>query len=68
MAVDYETALAGFHKTRLLEIEEALEEIAQLAEEEGMLAITHKVEEALGPLRSAIRAAEQYRDGTLIPD
>lgn len=44
---------------------EELDEIAEWAEGEGRLAITHKLEAARGPLSSAIAAEQQYNDGTL---
>jgi hypothetical protein len=45
-----------------------LEEIETEAEEQGLLAVSHKVREAMGPLSSAQRACPQYLDGTLEVD
>lgn len=42
-----------------------LEEIETEAQDHGLLAVAHKVREAMGPLASAQRACPQYLDGTL---
>ena len=52
----------------LLAMQERLEEIADEAESMGLLAVAHKLQEALGPLASAQRACPQYLDGTLVAD
>ena len=52
----------------LLAMRERLEEITDEAENLGLLAIAHKIQEALGPLASAHRACPQYLDGTLVAD
>lgn len=46
---------------------DALEEIASDAEDCGEVAITHKIEEGIGRIQNAHRAAQQYFDGTLEP-
>lgn len=57
--------LLGAWNAELLRMWERLEEVADEAEELGLLAVAHKVREAMGPLSSAQRACPQYLDGTL---
>lgn len=66
MSLDIDAALAcTLWREELLTMLERLEEIEQEAEEYGLLAVAHKVQEARGPLASAQRACPQYLDGTL---
>lgn len=51
----------------LQQIYDRVEELADAAGELDAVAVTHKLEEALGPLGSALEAAQQYRDGRLEP-
>lgn len=47
------------------EMLDRFDEVLNTAEISGYRAVQHKLEEAMGPLRGAREAAEQYSDGTL---
>lgn len=51
----------------LYEVQEIMEEIIDWSTDGGYIAVQHKLEEAMGPIDSALLAAQQYRDGTLAP-
>jgi hypothetical protein len=57
--------LLGGWQEELREMFDRLEQIESDAEDFGLLAVAHKVREAMGPLSSAQRACPQYLDGTL---
>lgn len=63
----YQDQTALLMANELEEIIERLEEIADWAIDGGHLAVTHKIEEALGRLGDAAEAGRQYHTGELRP-
>jgi hypothetical protein len=53
--------------TELDDIAERLEEIAETSEDEGWIAVAHKIQEGLGRIQHAAEASRQYHEGVLTP-
>ena len=51
--------------SKLSDVCDEISDLMEWAEDEGYLAIAHKLQEALSPLISAMNAADQYADGVL---
>ena len=56
---------AKYLRDTLIDLANKVDELMNYADDEGYRAVAHKLQEAWGPLDSAVAAAAQYTDGTL---
>lgn len=56
-----------YARARLEAARDIIDDYIAWADEYGYRAVSHKLEEAWGPLNSAMTAVAQYDDGELVP-